>query len=90
MAGNSLIAAIHIQRFMFHYQINIVPKWVIEGHPLYFFSEDKKLYNINTGKEIKPVLKGYTIGYNLNGRFKSRRQLKPLIKKYSEPEKLPF
>ena len=90
VSHNSLIAAIHIPLFMFKYQINIVPKWVIECHPLYFFSEEKKLYNINTGKEVKPVLKGYTIGYNLNGKFYSRKQLKPLIKKYSEPEKLPF
>ena len=90
IAANSLIAAIRILLFMFHYQIHIIPKWVIDGHPLYFFSEEKKLHNIHTGKEVSPVLKGYTIGYNLNGRFYSRKQLKPLIKKYSEPKKLPF
>jgi len=71
------------------YQINIIPKWVIKDHPLYFFSADKKLYNINTGKEKKPVLKGYTVGYNLNGKFYSRKQLRPLIEKYKQ-EKLPF
>jgi len=74
---------------VFTYQINIVPKWVIEGYPLYFFGEDKKLYNKQTGKELRPVLKGYTIGYNLSGKFKSRKQLKLLLKKYLQ-EKLPF
>lgn len=75
---------------MFTIQRNIIPKWVIEGHHRYVFGDDKKLYNINNGREIKPVLKGYTIGYNITGKFMSRNQIRPLLKKYIEPEKLPF
>lgn len=67
---------------MLIYQKVIIPKWVIEGHPLYFFAEDKKLYNFNTGKQIKMQLKGYTRGFYLNGRFYSLQQLKPKIKPY--------
>ncbi len=74
---------------MYSIQINIVPKWEIAGRENYVFASDKKLYNLKKGAEVKPVLKGYTIGYNIAGKFMSRKQLKPLLKKYKE-EKLPF
>lgn len=65
---------------MIVYQINIIPKWAIDGYENYIFSTNKKLFNIKTGKEIKPTLKGYTVGYYLNGKFLSKKR--PLIKKY--------
>jgi hypothetical protein len=45
--------------------------------------------NINTGKMLQMQLKGYTKGYYLNGRFKSLKQIRKLLRKYKE-EKLPF
>lgn len=74
---------------MIIYQINIIPKWLIEGHELYFIDSENKVRNINTGKVLQMQLKGYTRGYYLNGDFKSLSQLRPLIKKYNK-EKLPF
>lgn len=68
---------------------NIIPKWQLLNADNYVFADDKKLYNTNTGKEIKAVVKGYTIGYNIKGKFMSRKQIRPLLKKYVE-EKLPF
>lgn len=68
---------------------NIVPKWFIAGAENLVFGDDKKLYNMNTDKEVQPVLKGYTIGYHIKGKFMSRKQIKPLLKRYVE-EKLPF
>lgn len=71
---------------MFHYQINIVPKWLIEGHPLYFIDDKNKVRNINTGKVLQMQVKGYTKGYYLNGDFKSLKQIRPLLKKYVEED----
>lgn len=74
---------------MFHYQINIVPKWTILNHPLYFIDSENKVRNIQTGKVLKMQLKGYTKGYCLNGKFYSLKQIRPLLIRYKE-EKLPF
>lgn len=74
---------------MFHYQINIVPKWSIFGYDLYFIDSDNKVRNIQTGKVLKMQLKGYTKGYYLSGKFLSLKQIRPLLKKY-KVEKLPF
>jgi hypothetical protein len=43
---------------MLHYQINIIPKWLITGHELYFIDNENKMRNINTGKILKMQLKG--------------------------------
>lgn len=55
--------------------------FLIEGYENYGFGTDKKLYNIKTGRQIKKCLKGYTRGFNLNGKFISQNKLKPLLKK---------
>lgn len=55
--------------------------FLIEGYKNYGFGTDKKLYNIKTGRQIKKCLKGYTRGFNLNGKFISQNKLKPLLKK---------
>jgi len=69
---------------MYDIQINIIPKWKIKGFEDYFFCTEKKLYNAKRLKELKPKLKGYTVGYNLNGKFISRYKLRSLIEKYEE------
>jgi hypothetical protein len=75
---------------MFQYQINIIPKWVIKGHDLYFIDDKNKVRNINTGKVLQMQLKRYTKGYYLNGKFKSLKQIRPLLKKYIQEENSPF
>lgn len=74
---------------MFTYQINIVPKWLIKGHDLYFVDSENKVRNRNTGKVLQMQLKGYTKGYYLNGSFYSLSKLRCMLVKYLE-EKLPF
>lgn len=74
---------------MISYQINIVPKWEIVGHKLYFIDNENKVRNIRTGKVLQMQLKGYTKGYYLNGVFFSLKQLRLLLVKY-KTEKLPF
>ncbi len=76
---------------MYYNQKHIIPKWIIKGYPNYVISHDKKLYNIKTGIELKKKVKGgYTVGYNLNGKFKSLENIKPLINYYKKLENLPF
>ena len=61
----------------------ILRKWEIDGHPNYFFGEDKKLYHIVYRyhlKECKQILKGYSLGYILDSKFYTLKKLKPLIK----------
>lgn len=74
---------------MLNYQQNIVPKWVINGHPLYFIDDQKVMRNVRTGKPVKRQLKGYTIGYYLNRKFYSLNQIRPMLKRYEETN-LPF
>lgn len=74
---------------MLHYQINIIPKWTITGHELYFVDDKNKVRNIQTGQALQMQLKGYTKGYYLNGKFKSLLQIRKLLTRYKE-EKLPF
>lgn len=63
--------------------------YLIQGYDSYGFGCDKNLYNLKTGRKIKKCLKAYTRGYNLNGRFVSQNQIKPLLRKV-EIIKCPF
>lgn len=51
----------------------------IKGFEKYGFGKDKNLYNLKTGRLVKLCLKGYTRGYNLNGKFISQKIIKPLL-----------
>ncbi len=53
-------------------------KYQIKGMPEYQFAK-KKLFNVQRGKEIKKVLNGYTVGYNLRGKFYSMQSIKTMI-----------
>ena len=70
-----------------HKEVDIV--YLIQGYGSYGFGRDKNLYNLRTGRKIKKCLKAYTRGYNLNGRFVSQNQIKPLLRKL-ETIKCPF
>lgn len=74
---------------MITYQINIVPKWLIKGHDLYFVDNKNLVRNIKTGKILQMQVKQYTKGYYLNGAFKSLKQIRPLLIRYKQ-NKLPF
>lgn len=89
ISANSLIADTQAPLKMISYQINIIPKWHISEHELYFIDSENKVRNINTGKVLQMQLKGYTKGYYLNGSFKSLKQLRQMLIKY-KTEKLPF
>ena len=64
------------------YQFVHIPKWKIENHPNYYFTTDKKLYNSKTNRIIKKVVKGgLSIGYVIDKKFITLKNLKPLISK---------
>ena len=67
---------------------NYDSKWQIVGMPEYQFAK-KRLFNVKRGKEVKRVLKGYTIGYNLRGKFYSINSIKKMVEKVTK-EDCPF
>lgn len=67
-------------------KISLKPKkitaaWYIEGLTGFIISDENKMYNIATRREIKMVLNGYTKGYYLNRKFYSLTRLRPLLRK---------
>ena len=63
--------------------INYECKWQVKDMPEYQFAK-KKLFNAQRGKEVKKVLKGYTVGYNLRGKFYSMKAIKKMIAQVEE------
>ena len=89
LAHNTCICATYPPLQMFQYQINIIPKCLIDGYDLYFIDDKNKVRNIQSGKVLQMQVKGYTKGYYLSGKFLSLKQIRPLLKKYI-CETLPF
>lgn len=53
-----------------------VLKWELKNYPKYKWSECGKCFNVKTGRQIKQVLNGRSIGYCINGKFKSLTTLR--------------
>ena len=70
--------------------INIKFKWQIKGSEHYKFTVNKKLYNCKTMREINRTVIGVTIGYCINGKFKSLKALRTQIELIPKKEILPF
>jgi hypothetical protein len=64
-------------------------KWKIKGFDNYVFTENKKLFNLQTGREIRQILNGGSYGYCLKGRFYTLNKLKLLVYKDQKID-LPF
>ena len=64
-----------------NYQFVFIPKWKIEGYDNYYFTVDKVLFNSGTNRASKQVVRNCSRGYNLNGKFITLKNLKPLISK---------
>jgi hypothetical protein len=56
-----------------------VPKWNIKGYDDYYISYDGVMVNNSTGRIIKKRVKGYSVGYTINGKFTTLKKLRPLI-----------
>jgi hypothetical protein len=64
-------------------------RWRIKNFPHYAWSEDKHLFNTKTGREIRKVINGGSIGYWIAGDFITLTKLRPLLERIPK-EILPF
>ncbi len=63
-------------------------KYQLKSNPIYQFTNCGKCFNGKSGREVKQVMKGYTIGYIIGGKFQSLARLRTdleLIKKVITP-----
>lgn len=74
---------------MTNYQYNIILKWQHKIYNHYQLSECGILINVKTGRRIKKVVKGYTVGFNIKGKFVSLTKLRNQFTKI-KTEILPF
>ena len=68
---------------------NYVLKYKLSIAPNYQFTECKKCFNIKSGMQIKQTMCGRSIGYCINGKFKSLNTLRKFLIKI-EKEICPF
>lgn len=56
----------------------------------YKWTKEGRCFNTKTGREIKKVLCGRSIGYCIKGKFQSANTLRSQLELISEDEYLPF
>ena len=71
---------------MTDYQFLHVPKWNIKNHPNYYFCSNNKLHNLKTRRQAKKRVKGYSVGYTIEGKFITLDKLKPLLINLDQPK----
>lgn len=75
---------------MIEFTTKHIAKYRLKSNPNYVYSTDKLCYNIKTGRVINQILKGSTIGYVINGKFKSLKTLKVDLELIPKKEYTPF
>jgi hypothetical protein len=60
--------------------------WYIDFADNYVFTRDGDCFNLLTGRQIKQRLHGYTIGYNIQGKFYSLKKLRTHLVKIEKPD----
>lgn len=74
---------------MLEFTTKHIAKYRLKNNNHIVFSTDKLCYNTKSGRVLKQILKGSTIGYVIDGKFKSlitlRKELEVIPK-----EKYPF
>jgi hypothetical protein len=63
--------------------------WELPFAPQYQWSKCGKCFNTKTGKELRQVYNKGSIGYNIRGKFRSLKALRPKLRKIQE-EVVPF
>jgi len=58
------------------YSFIYIRRWNIVGFEDYGFLEDKRLFNYKTNRFSKKVVIGYSVGFNLNGKFYTLKTMK--------------
>ena len=61
--------------------VNLKIKFILDFAPYYAWVLDNKCYNMRTGKFIKQVSNNGSIGYIIEGKFRSLAYLRPRLVK---------
>lgn len=69
-----------------NYNFIIFFTYKVDGYN-YYFTDEKRLFNYDTKRFSKKVVRGYSIGYNLNGKFITLKNLKSLLIKVTKLSK---
>lgn len=75
---------------MLEFTTKHIAKYRLKSANNYVYSTDKICYNLKTGRIIKQILKGSTIGYIINGKFKSLDNLRKDLEIIPKKEYCPF
>lgn len=75
---------------MIEFSIKYKAKYRLKDNCNYIFSTCGICFNTKTQRVIKQITKGYTIGYLINGKFNSLKQLKSELELIPKKEYLPF
>ena len=75
---------------MLEFTTKHIAKYRLKSNPNYVYSTDKLCYNTKTGRVINQILKGSTIGYVINGKFKSLDNLRKDLELIPKQEYCPF
>lgn len=75
---------------MIEFSTKHIAKYRLKTATNYVYSTDKICYNLKTGRVIKQIMKGSTIGYIVNGKFKSLEVLRKELELIPKKEYCPF
>ena len=75
---------------MLEFTTKHIAKYRLKNANNYVFSTDKICYNTKTGRVIKQIMKGSTIGYIIDSKFKSLATLKVELELIPKKQYCPF
>ena len=75
---------------MIEFNVKYRAKYRLKDNENYIFSTCGLCFNLKSGKLVKQITKGYTIGYLINGKFKSLEVLRQNLELIPKKEILPF
>lgn len=70
--------------------INYTCKYRLNFATNYVWTKCGKCYNLKTGRVVKQIIKGGSIGYIINGRFKTLTYLRKKLELIPNKEYTPF
>lgn len=61
-----------------NYNLLVFFTYKVKGYD-YYFTTDKQLFNFRTKRYSKKVVRGYSTGFNLDSKFITLKNLKPML-----------
>ena len=75
---------------MIEFNVKYKAKYRLKDNENYIFSTCGLCFNLKSGKLVKQITKGYTIGYLINGKFKSLEVLRQNLELIPKNSNCPF